>query len=198
MIVAGRIGDLSAGTSQGVLERYNANGSLDNSFGNGGQVVSAAGGNDAWYAVTLADDGGILVSGTHAGGLRRRQVQAERRADRAFGDNGIATADLGGADDTAYDLAVGANGSIVLGGGSNGAFAFARFLKDGNLDAFFGQHGLALYAVRQRRRRQRDQRRRGRGRRQDRRRRRRRRESRGPAADVRRLGRQLLRQPAGS
>ena len=59
----------------------------------------------------------------------------------------MATADLGGADDTAYDLAPGANGSIVLGGGSNGEFAFARFLKDGHLDAFFGQHGLALYAL---------------------------------------------------
>ena len=155
IVVAGRMGDLSAGTSRSVLKRYNPNGAPDPTFGDGGTVLGPDGGNDAAFAVVIADDGGILTAGTHDGDFSLTKYKANGALDGKFGGvappgkaaiPGQSSVDLGGADDTAYDLAVGPDGSIVLGGGSNGAFAFARFLKDGNPDPFFGQHGLALYA----------------------------------------------------
>ena len=38
IVLAGRLGDLTGGTSQAFVERLNADGSLDTSFGNGGKV----------------------------------------------------------------------------------------------------------------------------------------------------------------
>ena len=53
IVLAGRIGDIAAGTSQAVVERLNADGTIDTTFGNGGRITSAAGANAADYAVAI-------------------------------------------------------------------------------------------------------------------------------------------------
>ena len=69
--------------------------------------------------------------------------------DTRFGTGGVSTVDFGG-DDVAYSLILAADGSVVAAGGSTQptgeAFAFARFLKDGQVDRFFGNGGRSLFA----------------------------------------------------
>ena len=48
ILAVGREGDLTTGTSQGVIERFNADGTVDTSFGTHGMIVSAAGANEAY------------------------------------------------------------------------------------------------------------------------------------------------------
>jgi uncharacterized delta-60 repeat protein len=44
--------------------RYNLNGSLDTSFGNGGRVTTDFGGDDSAVAATVTDDGRLVIAGT--------------------------------------------------------------------------------------------------------------------------------------
>jgi uncharacterized delta-60 repeat protein len=150
IIVVGRQGDLAAGTSQLVIQRLNVDGSPDASFGAAGKVLGAQGANEAAYAVAVAaDDGSIVVAGRRGGDLMVTRFRANGALDTRFGTGGVAVADFGG-DDVAYSLVLAPDGSLVAGGGSTSAagdaFAFARFLKDGRLDPFFGDAGRSLFA----------------------------------------------------
>jgi uncharacterized delta-60 repeat protein len=49
--------------SEFALARFNANGSLDTTFGTGGKVTTSLGGHDQGYSVAVQADGKILVSG---------------------------------------------------------------------------------------------------------------------------------------
>jgi uncharacterized delta-60 repeat protein len=148
ILVAGHTGDLAAGTSAGVLQRFNPDGTPDGTFGKGGQVVTADG-TDAYYAVRVAPDGTIVVAGTAGGNFAVTRFKANGAPDRSFGTGGRAEADFGGAD-VAYAVAVGADGSVVAGGasattsGGGTSFALARFLADGSPDVFFGDNGRSL------------------------------------------------------
>src|SRR5262249_25991769 len=73
------------------LARYNADGSLDSSFGNGGFVMTEMGGNDQAEGVTLAPDGRIVVVG---GGVTTSNstmytVIADYNADGSLGNSYI-------------------------------------------------------------------------------------------------------------
>ncbi|HEX8913853.1 MAG TPA: hypothetical protein VF796_16005, partial [Humisphaera sp.] len=147
IVLAGRRGNLAAGTSQGVLKRLNPDGSLDASFGDGGTVVTEAGANRAFYALTLLPDGSLVAAGTGDGDLLVQKFKASGAADGRFGQSGRAVADFGQADDAAYGVAVAADGGIVAGGSSGGSFAFAKFTADGAVDRFFGTLGMSLFAL---------------------------------------------------
>ena len=156
LVIAGRQGDLAAGTSQLVLQRLNPDGTPDPTFGTGGKVIGAQGANEAAFAVAVNEDGTIVVAGRRDGDMMVSRYRSTGALDTKFGTGGIAVADFGG-EDTAYSIAVAADGAIVAAGGSlqpaaaaggaaTDAFAFARFLKDGRPDPFFGQGGRALFA----------------------------------------------------
>ena len=129
-VLAGRIGSLDNGTAQAEVERLNTDGSLDTTFGNGGKIVTAAGSNDAAFAVVLEPNGNIVTAGTHNGEFALREYQPNGSADVHFGHGGLVLTDLGGSA-TAYTLALEPDGSIVVGGGAGGSFAFARYLPSG-------------------------------------------------------------------
>jgi uncharacterized delta-60 repeat protein len=157
LVVVGRQGDLAAGTSQLVVQRRNPDGSLDPTFGTNGTVVGAQGANEAAFAVAVTQDGSIVVAGRRDGDMMVTRFRPTGALDTKFGTGGIAVADFDG-EDTAYSIAIAADGSIVAAGGSlqpaggaGGAaatdtFAFARFLKDGRPDPFFGRSGLSFFA----------------------------------------------------
>ena len=157
VVIVGRLGDIAAGTSQLVLQRLNPDGTPDPTFGANGTVVGAQGANEAAYDVAIADDGSIVVAGRRGGDLMVSRFRDTGALDTRFGTGGIALADFG-AEDVAYGVVIAADGSIVAAGGSgtaggggpadvqSNAFAFARFLKDGRPDPFFGQGGRALFA----------------------------------------------------
>jgi uncharacterized delta-60 repeat protein len=134
--------------------RVQRDGMLDPTFGSAGVVHSAIGqGSDTAYAVTVQQDGKILVAGSAlvtGSGLdfALARYNADGRLDPTFGSAGSVTTAFGPDSDTAYAVLLQADGKILVGGESNRGssssgvdFALARYLADGSLDASFGNAG---------------------------------------------------------
>lgn len=150
---------LVAGTSdQGAsgydfaLARYNADGTLDTTFGAGGRVVTSFGnGADKAYALLLQPDGKIVLAGDSAQGasgsdFALARYNADGSLDAAFGNAGkvLTTIGSGSARETIYGLALqtvaGAQRIVAVGG--EGDFIAAAYRADGTLDAGFGTGGI--------------------------------------------------------
>ncbi|MFN3564715.1 MAG: WD40 repeat domain-containing protein [Burkholderiaceae bacterium] len=139
------------------LARYNANGSLDATFGSGGKVTTAIGsGDDRAYALALAPDGKIVVAGYSDAGSTDRdfalaRYNANGSLDASFGSGGKVTTAFGSGTDEAYALALAPDGKIVAAGrshnGMNYDFALARYNADGSLDTTFGSGGKVVTAI---------------------------------------------------
>jgi len=136
-----------------LLVRYNADGTLDSSFGNGGKVVTSFGAStDRINAILVQDDGKIVVGGesdqgTTATGIdfALARYNADGSLDAAFGNAGKVLTPVRGqtARDSIYAMTwqqVGNETRIVAVGGE-GDFAAARYLPNGQLDAGFGAGG---------------------------------------------------------
>jgi uncharacterized delta-60 repeat protein len=135
------------------LARYNADGSLDTTFGAGGKLTTDfAGGDDEASRIALLPHGKILAAGlaTRAGAdsdFALARYNADGSLDTTFGTRGKLTTDFAGKDDKADSLAIQKNGEIVATGGAgivqntSGAFALARYTKNGVLDPSFGTGG---------------------------------------------------------
>src|SRR5687767_6006021 len=120
-----------------ILARYNANGSLDATFGNGGITAVTFPHAHNLSAIAIQADGKIVVAGTvaydHDEFLVAR-FETNGTLDTSFNRGGFIYVDFGN-DDGASDLAIQPNGKIVIVGGSAGnKFAVARLNSDGSLD----------------------------------------------------------------
>jgi uncharacterized delta-60 repeat protein len=152
-------GTLNGNASSLTLARYNTDGSLDNTFGAGGKVITnyaiggpGANGADA-YAVTVQSDGKILQAGTiftnNGNEFALVRYNSDGSLDSAFGGGGVALSDVGGSGlDYAGSLAVQKDGRILLTATrTNGAvqrdFSLERFNPDGSIDSSFGSNGVA-------------------------------------------------------
>jgi len=139
------------------LARYNPDGSLDTSFGDGGRVLipSSAVEGDV-YSLALQPDGKIVAAGEDTSGYWAAWAVArllpDGSLDPSFGDGGIARDTRWcGAICIATDVAVQPDGKIVTGGWKYPcAFScrplpvLVRFNPDGTLDEGFGDAGQAL------------------------------------------------------
>src|SRR5581483_2738188 len=134
IITVGRIGDLSTGSSRGVIERFNPDGTLDASFGNQGMVESKAGVNEAYYAVVMQDANHFIIAGSSAGDFVLARYDLSGNLDTSFGASGRAVTNFGSDSDAARGLAISPSGMILAGGDSGGNFAFARYDASGHLD----------------------------------------------------------------
>jgi uncharacterized delta-60 repeat protein len=131
------------------LARFNADGSLDSSFGVGGRVTTGVGGaiGDA-NAVALQGDGRIVAAGfghdAPGGEFALARYNRDGSLDGGFGSAGVVRTDFGLAE-IATDIAVGREERIVAGGFVSTATgddsALARYLADGALDPGFGLGG---------------------------------------------------------
>jgi uncharacterized delta-60 repeat protein/uncharacterized repeat protein (TIGR01451 family) len=133
------------GTNDIAVARYNADGTLDTSFGGTGKVTTDHGGaSNAAYAVTMSG-ANIIVAGYEAvSGNNDFMVTRYTSAgvtDLTFGTLGFTTLGFSGGNDVARAVATDSNGAIVLGGyannGSDDDFAVARFTAAGALDTTF-------------------------------------------------------------
>jgi uncharacterized delta-60 repeat protein len=138
--------------------RLNTDGSLDTSFNGTGKAVIAVGSSaDRAYSVALQVDGKIVVSGTSVNGSSGGdfsvvRLNADGSLDTDFNETGKAIIGVGPSWDTAYAVAVQANGKIVLAGTSlnasnSGEFSLIRLNTDGSLDLSFNSSGKALFPV---------------------------------------------------
>lgn len=137
-----------------VLARLEPNGTLDSSFGAGGLVTSAYGGDTA--AIALQADGKIILvgfayeddgTGTDYGVLR---LLSDGSPDPDFGIDGRITfnTDGGYTYDLAAGVAVDSRQRIVVAGSLDRYFTadlgVLRLLPDGSFDDTFGNDGLAV------------------------------------------------------
>ncbi|WP_372529816.1 delta-60 repeat domain-containing protein, partial [Aurantimonas coralicida] len=127
------------------LVRYNADGSLDTSFGGGDGIVTTdiAGRTDQGYSVTVQADGGILVAGHSGSDFALMRYNADGSLDTGFGGgDGIVTTDIGGNTDIGSTVTVQADGGILVAGRSydwtSYDFVLVRYNADGSLDTGFG------------------------------------------------------------
>jgi uncharacterized delta-60 repeat protein len=143
----GKIVAVGNSASDFAVARYNADGSLDASFGRGGLVVTDFGSSEQATGVALQPDGKLVVVGFDGSDFVVLRYNADGSLDSTFGSGGRVATDLGGsAGDGAFDVAVGPGGTITVGGGtgffpSTGDFALARYNADGSLDTSFGTGG---------------------------------------------------------
>lgn len=146
-----------AGTGGGLnfsVARYNADGSLDNTFGGDGKVVTPIGtGMDSRaYDVAIQPDGKIVVAGVvyNAGGFNLDialvRYKPDGSLDSSFDGDGILVTDFSnGQEDQVQSVAIQVDGRIVVAGWSNNGndvdFILARYLPDGSLDPSFDGDG---------------------------------------------------------
>jgi uncharacterized delta-60 repeat protein len=129
------------------IARFNVDGSLDASFGSGGQVTTAFGGDSEARAVAIQADGRIVVAGSKydpfSPGLAIARYDSDGSLDASFGTGGKLTMSFGGVADSANAVGLQPDGKILLagGGGSSNDFILARLNIDGSLDSSFGANG---------------------------------------------------------
>jgi len=120
------------------LARYNSNGSLDGTFGDGGRVTTDFSDDDAAYAVAIQADGKIVAAGGGSAGpsgLRLARYNANGSLDTSFGNGGKVTSL-----NDATGLALQPDGRIVTSSDANG-FVVRRFTSAGAPDLTFGLAG---------------------------------------------------------
>ena len=139
------------------VARYNADGTLDTTFGAGGRVRTDFPGLAAVpSSVVIQPDGKIVVAGgafplfTFLGNFELVRYNPNGSLDRSFGNGGIVTTNFPQGS-YAFDVALQPNGKIIAAGtvfvnfdpgeSSDTDFALARYNPDGTLDATFGNGG---------------------------------------------------------
>jgi uncharacterized delta-60 repeat protein len=152
ILVSGLSGYGSGASRQFVVERFDASGNLDMTFGSmgvaGGAVVA---GKDAiTLGMTIAPDGTIVLVGETATATSSTEYGViELTADGApvatFGTNGAAASAFNSttyALTTATHALVQSDGSVVVLGAASGVPTLVRFTPAGTLDATFGAPAL--------------------------------------------------------
>jgi uncharacterized delta-60 repeat protein len=143
----GRIVAVGVAGSDFGIARYNADGTLDPTFGTGGLVTTDFGGSDQANGVALQTDGKIVVVGPLQSQIGVARYNPDGSLDSTFGSGGKVTTDSTPSFDGAFDVAVSGT-KIVVGGGTGlypfGAcdFQLVRYNADGSLDSSFGGSGI--------------------------------------------------------
>ena len=107
----------TSGGDNFALARYNADGSLDQTFGNGGKVTTEFSGFDRASAVSVQRDGKIVVVGTSSRGFSDFvlvRYSADGALDASFGNGGRVISDFAGGDDAVSGLALQPDGKILV------------------------------------------------------------------------------------
>lgn len=145
-----------------VMVLYDHSGQLVSTFGNGGQVTTAISTrNDTLIAMSLLDDGGVVLAG---GTMNEGTVNEDGDLDFAlarydstghlvpgFGAGGIKISQIRpGSDDFIRGIAI-QNGKIVVAGFTSDAagedVALARYDLNGDLDPTFGTGGVVITQI---------------------------------------------------
>ncbi len=137
-----------------LIIRLMPDGSLDNSFGNGGFVrVDHAQHTEKANAIALQADGRIVITGSesnkdfpHDYDFATLRLNPDGSVDKSFGYEGWVITDLGTDDEFATVMAIQPDGKILAAGridvGGHSDFAMVRYLPDGSLDSLFGNAGI--------------------------------------------------------
>src|ERR1051326_2236512 len=160
IVVAGTVDfnpDLPTSGLDFALARYNANGTLDGTFGKAGKVVFDFFGDfDQANAAVLQPDGKIIVVGSASYdslnqdiGFALARFNTDGSTDLGFGTGGKQISDFFGAGAIANGIVLQGDGKFVVAGSASDSatrpnatdIAVARYNVDGSLDTTFGNGG---------------------------------------------------------
>jgi uncharacterized delta-60 repeat protein len=153
-IVAAGTANRGAGTTglDFALVRLNTDGSLDDSFGEDGSVITAFGSDAASnviYALASQELDGeerLLAAGGE-GDFTIARYSADGELDASFGADGSVNGVFGSVIGAARAVRTTSDGRIVVGGHQSHDFALARFDASGALDTDFGEAGKVVTPV---------------------------------------------------
>ena len=140
------------------IVRYNANGSIDNSFANDGIVLSQLSLTDEYInEILLQPDGKIIAAGILASSSDLMEVDfavarynANGTPDLSFNGTGMRTISIGKSD-ICNAAGLDANGAILLAGqtlvGSGAQLTMVRFLANGQMDNSFSGDGIVTFGT---------------------------------------------------
>ncbi|MEO1258703.1 MAG: T9SS type A sorting domain-containing protein [Bacteroidota bacterium] len=141
------------------LMRHHPDGTLDNSFGNGGIVISDfAGRNEVSREIFYLPDGKILVVGDawvmgEVSMIFLARYLSDGTLDTTFGNSGYVITELADHRLFVASAAMQADGKLLVTGRSidkinlTDDFLLARYLPDGTLDASFGNNGIVFTPI---------------------------------------------------
>jgi uncharacterized delta-60 repeat protein len=151
----GRIVVAGKSNQQFALARYNQDGTLDATFGNGGKVTTAFNQSVDHVALALQSDGKVIVAGSTVLSQGNEEILVARynfngSLDTSFHADGTLTMTIGVHFVAIDSVAVQSNGDIVVAGQYQSDSApvagivLARFTPAGQSDNTFGTAGVAL------------------------------------------------------
>src|SRR3954463_6884040 len=107
---------------KGALARYNPDGTLDATFGNGGKVITVANVRESAAGLLILPDGKIMISGSidlpssQDTSFALLRYDSDGSIDPTFGNGGTVTTNVGSNDDQANAIALQPDGKIVAAG----------------------------------------------------------------------------------
>ena len=149
IVVAGSYGN-GPSDSQFAVVRYEADGTLDATFGTGGIVTVGGPTDENGRGVAVQSDGKLVVVGTQWTGtaytFALARFETDGTLDATFGTGGWVT----GSGTEAEEVLIQPDGKLVVVGykiNVNRDFAIARYEMDGTLDAGFGTGGMTTTSM---------------------------------------------------
>jgi len=131
------------------MVRYNANGSVDTTFGDNGKEFTPMAGLDVRAnAAVLQTDGKIVAAGTNSSDFVVARFESNGNLDTTFGTAGVTKTDFHGKSDVANALLLQRDGKFVATGsaGNNSIdIALARYNANGSLDTTFDSDGKVSF-----------------------------------------------------
>lgn len=159
LVAAGYTSNGGLGSGDFALVRYNADGSLDTTFGTGGKVTTPIGSEtDVALAVVVQPDGKIVAAGRASFGpgsdsdVALARYDSNGSLDATFGTGGIVMTSIGIDHDEAEALVLQSDGKLVAAGKTfdpsvGTDIALLRYNTDGSLDTTFGTGGIVTTSI---------------------------------------------------
>jgi uncharacterized delta-60 repeat protein len=144
IVTVGYVWHPSSLTADGIIARYNPDGSLDPSFGTGGIARLNTGRITAWYGVAL-QNGNIVVAGNGEDAPVMARYTTNGVLDPTFGNFGTVRETTGTF--SLGDVAVQTDNKLVSAGWRGNTTYVYRFNPDGSLDTGFATGGLCQLSV---------------------------------------------------
>ncbi len=143
IIVSGSTAADFATQSDGVLMRFNTNGSLDTTFNGTGIVIVATPDSEAAGPIIILSDGKILIGGYRFTGPKANfllmRFDSNGAVDTSFGTGGATTTSVSSENNYMSAMDRQSDGKIVAAGSKY----IARYTPDGILDTSFGINGAS-------------------------------------------------------
>ncbi|WP_158561336.1 3-coathanger stack domain-containing protein [Emticicia sp. C21] len=142
IILCGNVIDVNDASKSVALVRLNANGTIDNTFDTDGKVyvTNAPEGKNARSVTVSAGKIYVCGIGNEGGGFIAMKFNDNGSLDNSFGGDGIVS--IGGLLAGAQDIAVQADGKVILGGALGSDMAVVRLTTSGALDNTFAGDGI--------------------------------------------------------